>query len=131
VYPGKNLMPGDHLITGQHISPELKVRSGELRRTMTPTEQKLWQRLRANRKGFHFRRQQIIAGYIVDFYCHAVRLVVEVDGGIHLEQEAYDQERDASLSALGLKVLRFSNTEVERQMDTVLTVILNSCQEVR
>ena len=123
-------MPGDHLITSQRISPELKARAEELRRTMTSAERMLWQRLRASRlEGFHFRRQQIIAGYIVDFYCHAVGLVVEVDGEIHLGQEAYDQERDEFLVALGLKVLRFSNSEVERHMDKVLTVILNTCQE--
>ena len=106
-------MPYKSLITQQKISPELKARAEEIRRQMTPAEQKLWQRLRANRLGgFHFRRQQIIAPYIVDFYCHAVGLVVEVDGGVHLEQEAYDRDRDENLKGLGLKVLRFSNREV-------------------
>jgi len=125
-------MSNKNLVTGQHISPELKARAKTLRREMTPAECKLWHRLRANRlEGFHFRRQQIIDGYIVDFYCHAVSLVVEVDGSIHLEQEAYDQERDAHLRARGLTVLRFFNSDVEREMDTVLEVILQACQAGR
>lgn len=64
-----------------------------IRKMMTPADSKLWQRLRANRlEGLHFRRQQIIDSYFVDFYCHAVSLVVGVDGGIHMEQEVYDGE---------------------------------------
>lgn len=125
-------MPNKRLITGQHISPQMRVRAKQLRREMTPAERKLWQRLRANRlEGFHFRRQQIIDGYIVDFYCHAVGLVIEIDGGIHLEQEAYDRERDAHLTRRGLNVLRFFNTEVEREMDSVLAMILHACQTGR
>jgi len=121
-----------HLITGQHISLGLKARAKALRREMTPAESKLWHYLRANRlEGYHFRRQQIIDGYIVDFYCHAADLVVEVDGSIHLEQEAYDKERDAHLRARGLTVLRFYNSDVVREMDTVLEVILHACQAGR
>jgi very-short-patch-repair endonuclease len=122
-------MSNKNLITGQHISPEMKARAKMLRREMTPAESRLWHRLHANRlDGYHFRRQQIIDGYIVDFYCHAVGLVVEVDGSIHLEQEAYDQERDAHLRALGLTVLRFYNSDVEREIDAVLEAILHACQ---
>jgi very-short-patch-repair endonuclease len=96
---------------------------------MTPAECKLWNQLRTSRlEGFHFRRQQIIDGYIVDFYCHAANLVVEVDGRIHLEQKAHDHERDAHLRARGLTVLRFFNSDVERDIDTVLEVILQACQ---
>jgi very-short-patch-repair endonuclease len=56
---------------------------------MTPAERILWQELRGNKLGAHFRRQQIIAGFIVDFYCHKVALVIEVDGDVHdLQKEA-------------------------------------------
>lgn len=96
---------------------------------MTPTECKLWNQLQTSRlEGYHFRHQQIIDGYIVDFYCHAADLVVEVDGRIHLKQEAYDQERHAHLRARGLTVLRFNNSDVERELATVLEVILQACQ---
>jgi very-short-patch-repair endonuclease len=122
-------MPDKSLITQQNISPLLKARAKEMRKQMTPAEHKLWQSLRANRlEGFHFRRQQIIAPYIVDFYCHAVGLVVEVDGEVHLEQEAYDKDRDAYLQASGLKVLRFNNREVWNQLDLVLGEILRECR---
>lgn len=122
-------MPIKHLITGQHISPKLKARAKELRRQMTPAEQKLWQRLRANRlEGFHFRRQQIIAPYIVDFCCHTVGLVVEVDGVVHLEQENYDRDRNAYLIGLGLRVMRFTNREVWCEMDRVVEAILYACR---
>lgn len=125
-------MSHKHIITGQRISPELKARAQELRRNMTPAEAKLWERLRANRlEGYHFRRQQIIDGYIVDFYCHAVGLVVEVDGAVHFDQQDYDRRRDDHLRALGLTVLRFFNTEVNKEMDTVLSVIWETCQKER
>jgi len=115
-------------ITGQNISPELQERAKALRQEMTPWESKLWAHLRANRLGgFHFRRQQIIDGYIVDFYCHVARLVIEVDGSGHLDQQAYDQARDAHLTALGLRVLRFLNSNVDQDIDTVLEDILSAC----
>ena len=74
-------MPRSNIIIGQRIDPAKAQRARELRRRMTTEEKALWQRLRANRlDGFHFRRQQVIDGFIVDFYCHAASLVVETDG---------------------------------------------------
>ncbi|MCC5624731.1 endonuclease domain-containing protein [Nostoc sp. CHAB 5715] len=85
-------------------------RAKELRQQMTPEEKILWQHLRANRlNGLHFRRQQIINGFIADFYCHATALVIEVDGKIHEQQAEYDAERDKVLSARGLRLLRIKN----------------------
>ena len=125
-------MDSKNIITGQQISTVLKDRAKQLRREMTRAEQLLWQRLKANRLGgFHFRRQQIIDGYIADFYCHAAGLVVEVDGGIHLEQETYDRVRDRRMTELGLKVLRFSNSAVQNEMENVLEQILLACQSER
>lgn len=118
-----------HIITGQKISPELVARAKELRQSMTPTESKLWQCLRGNRLGgYHFRRQQIIEGYIVDFYCHAVGLVVEVDGDIHDQQKDYDQERDEQMRGLDLKILRFSNADVNGDLNNILHIILEECK---
>ncbi|HEY7021833.1 MAG TPA: DUF559 domain-containing protein [Ktedonobacterales bacterium] len=77
--------------------------------------------MRANRlHGYHFRRQQVMAGFIVDFYRHAARLAVEVDGAAHNGQEAYDAERDQALAGYGVRVLRVSNSDVERHLPTVL-----------
>jgi very-short-patch-repair endonuclease len=96
---------------------------------MTPAESKLWYHLRRNNLAdFHFRRQQIIGSYIVDFYCHSANLIVEVDGSGHLDQEKYDQKRDEFLTGFGLRVLRFYNSDVLENIDTVLEVILGYCQ---
>jgi very-short-patch-repair endonuclease len=62
----------------------------------------------------------VIAGFIVDFYCHAAALVVELDGPIHAEQAGHDAERDAILHSLGLRVLRVPNDEIVRNLADVL-----------
>jgi very-short-patch-repair endonuclease len=123
-------MPNKSIITGQQVSSDLIALAQELRRNMTPAESILWQSLRANRLGgFHFRRQQIIGTYIVDFYCHSTRLVIEVDGGIHITQQAEDYYRDTFFQDLGLTVFRFKNEEVEQQIDRVLSAIHELCLE--
>ena len=128
---GNNILIKKSPITGQNISPELQERAKALRRKMTPWESKLWAHLRANRLvGFHFRRQQISDGVIVDFYYHAAKLIIEVDGSGHLDQQEYNQARDAHLTALGLKVLRFFNSDVDRDSDCVLEAILCACMNV-
>ena len=125
-------MPDKRIVVGQPVSRTMVERSIELRHTMTPAEQKLWQRLRAGRlEGFHFRRQQIIGRYIVDFFCSQADLVIEVDGGIHLDQVEYDQERDHQLEERGLNILRFTNTEIDQQLDKVLSTILEACHARR
>ena len=118
-----------HPIRGQRISLDKLDRSRQLRRDMTPAEHVLWQELRTFRpRGFVFRRQQIIAGFIVDFYCDAARLVVEVDGGIHSEQADYDAERDRVIAAHDLRVLRFTNAQIETALPVVVTRVLAACQ---
>ena len=64
--------------------------------------------------GLHLRRQQVIDGFVVDFYCHRRALVVEVDGGVHERQTSYDGERDRLLAERGLRLLRVPNEEVRR-----------------
>ena len=96
---------------------------------MTYEEDILWQHLRRNQlAGYHFRRQQVICGYIVDFFCAAADLVVEVDGEIHQQQVEYDQERNQVLAGLGLRVLRFKNEDVRTNLDRVLEEIQTACQ---
>ena len=87
---------------------------------MTPAEKILWEELRANKLGVHFRRQQVIQGFIVDFYCHKAGLVIEVDGDIHDLQKEEDERREKVLSALGLRVVRFRNDEVVRDVSAVV-----------
>ena len=96
---------------------------------MTADERILWGRLRANRLfGLHFRRQQVIDGFIVDFYCHEAGLVVEVDGAQHDDQREYDAERDRVLTQRGLHVLRISNGAVRANVADVLTRIVGTAR---
>jgi len=85
----------------------------------------LWQELRANRLGPHFRRQQIIAGFIVDFYCQAAGLVIEVHGGVHRghQQTAGDARRDGVLKEMGLRIVRFRNEDVRTNLPQVVEQI--------
>jgi len=96
-----------------------------LRKHMTPAERALWQRLRRNQlDGWHFRRQHPVGSFIVDFFCAKAKLVVEVDGGIHQQQRAYDAERTRLLEGVkGYRVIRFSNDEVLNDIESVLARI--------
>jgi very-short-patch-repair endonuclease len=121
-------MPLKQIVTEQKVNPAKIARAQEFRHAMTPAEARLWSHLRANRLGgYHFRRQQIIEPYIVDFYCHRAALVVEVDGIIHQEQKEHDNERDQKLQELGLQVLRFTNEAIIQNLDGVLNKILQAC----
>lgn len=100
----------------------------EMRKDPTEAEQLLWKQLRGRKLGnLKFRRQQPLQGYILDFYCEAKRLGVEVDGEIHLsiEQKKYDQQRTENLAKYGIKIIRFRNDQVISNMKEVL----NSIQE--
>ena len=122
-------MPNRFIVSGQRVTREKVERAKELRRQMTPEEKMVWQRLRGNQLlGLHFRRQQVIDGFIADFYCHATGLVVEVDGGIHDQQPEADAERDQVFSARGLRVMRIRNEEIQRNLMGVLRQITEACQ---
>lgn len=84
------------------------------RKTPTPAEAKMWSEILRRRQlvGFKFLRQKPIDGYIVDFYCAALGLVIEIDGDSHAEQIEYDAERTRILNAYGLQIVRYTNAEV-------------------
>jgi len=113
-------MPIKNIVTNQKVTKEKLQRAKELRRDMTPAEKILWEELRANKLGDHFRRQQVIQGFIVDFYCHKAGLVIEVDGDIHDLQKEEDERREKVLSALGLRVVRFRNDDVVKSLSAVV-----------
>ena len=95
-----------------------------LRANMADAEQRLWYRLRAHRfRGFKFKRQVPVGPYIVDFACLADRLIIEVDGGQHVDSRS-DPRRDQWLKDQGFRVLRFWNNEVLNNLDGVLEVII-------
>jgi len=104
-------------------NPKLKDRSRALRKKMTEAEVKLWTCIRKKQVAdLQFHRQRPIGNYIVDFYCPDAKLVIEVDGGQHYQNEGreYDKERDAFLKGLELKVLRFSNLDVLKNIAGVM-----------
>ena len=99
-----------------------------MRKNPTPAEAMLWECLRDRRlAGAKFRRQHPIGRYIVDFYCHQRRLIVELDGGVHKQRTEYDEYRQAELEAQGYTVLRFSNEQVMTALEEVLTEIAKYC----
>ena len=123
-------MPVRKIVKRQKVGPAKIQRAKDLRHRMTEEERLLWEHLRAHRLGdLHFRRQQIIDGFIVDLYCHAAGLVVEVDGKVHEQQREYDAERDRILAARDLLILRIRNEEVRQDLQVVLTHILTEAQQ--
>ncbi|KUG08593.1 endonuclease domain-containing protein [Solirubrum puertoriconensis] len=115
-------MATEHL----HNLPHRKQHRRDLRNNATPAEATLWRCLRNSQlRGRKFRRQHSIGPYIVDFYCPAEQLVVELDGAGHftVSGEAHDVARTAYLQGLGLRVLRFENATVMHQVENVLAAI--------
>jgi len=123
-------MPVKNVVRGQSVSYEMHERAKKLRREMTPAETILWKELRTNKlNDLHFRRQQIIDGYIVDFYCHQHSLIVEVDGEIHDLQKESDADRQDYLIARGFRMIRFTNEEIGKDLKSVLKKIVEACKE--
>ncbi len=100
-------------------------RAKELRNKMTPAEEILWKKIHINEWNIKFRRQHPIANYIADFYCHQLKLVIELDGGIHEREEIkqYDKARENDLKELGLTILRFKNEEIINNLTLTLAAI--------
>ena len=109
----------------------MKSLARKLRQQATDAERMLWKYLRARRMaGYKFQRQVVIEPYIVDFVCLEARLIVEADGGQHLEQAEGDLKRSAFLESLGYKVIRFWNHEILGDIHNVLERIHDSLIEV-
>ncbi|WP_166167554.1 DUF559 domain-containing protein [Acinetobacter sp. SA01] len=108
----------------------LKQASRDLRNNMTEAEKLLWSKLRGKQiLGLQFYRQKPIFNYIVDFYCPAANLVIECDGSQHFTEEGLeaDRIRDEALAELGLKVLRFDNGQIVKQLDNVVEQVYRAC----
>lgn len=101
----------------------------KLRHDATTAETILWARLRDRKlAGLKFRRQHIYQGFVLDFYNAEHYLAIELDGSVHIRQADYDQQRTETLNGWGIKVLRFTNGEVERDLEGVLRKIVEACQ---
>ncbi len=110
------------IIVGQPVAKIKQDLAKQFRRDMTRAERTLWGRIRDNRlEGVHFRRQQVIDGFIADFYCHSAALVIEVDGATHELQ--HDLERSAVFEGRGIRTLRFTNAEVYADIERVVKTI--------
>jgi very-short-patch-repair endonuclease len=105
-------------------------RARQLRKNMTDAERRLWQYLRLRQlDGHKFRRQVRIGPYIADFACLKAMLVVEVDGGQHVEARGYDSRRDDVMRGQGYRILRFRNNEVLNNMDGVWQTIVKEIDQ--
>ncbi len=117
-----------------NIPPEFKRRMHEvarnLRQRQTPSETVIWQSIR-NKKldGRKFRRQVPIGAFVVDFYCAAERLVVEVDGPVHDNQQEADRLRQELLEQLGIRFVRLKNDEIEHDLPSALETIRRAFQD--
>jgi very-short-patch-repair endonuclease len=109
---------------------ESVLRARSLRRNLTLPEGLLWQVLRRRPAGFKFRRQHPIGRCVVDFYCAATRLVIEVDGEAHSmgDRPESDARRDAWLRGQGLRLLRFGAVDVMTDVESVVTAITLACR---
>jgi very-short-patch-repair endonuclease len=120
----KNSLQSENMWKG--ASPKIFSNAKKLRDNATEAEEKLWLAVKNNQiEGFKFRRQHPLSFYIADFYCHALKLVIEIDGGYHLteEQQLLDEERTKNIEFQGLKVIRFTNEEVLAQLPNVIDTI--------
>jgi len=120
----KNPFQPDDMWKG--ASPKIFSNAQYLRERATIAEEILWLELKNNQlEGYKFRRQHPLNIYIADFYCHKLKLVIEIDGGYHQteEQQKSDAERTKAIEFQGLKVIRFSNEEVITKVSEVLNII--------
>jgi very-short-patch-repair endonuclease len=104
-----------------------------LRRDMTVTEKMIWDRVSNKQLGVRIRRQHPIWKFIADFYCHEVKLVIEIDGGIHLppDNKEYDISRDIILKEFQIEILRFTSDEVIKETSLVIETIKSTIEKLK
>lgn len=101
----------------------MTVRRKQLRNNSTSQERLLWKQLQGKKLGFKFIRQYSVDNYVVDFYCPSKRMAIELDGDIHTKTMKYDKYRTSYLEAFSIKVLRFKNSEIDSDIQSVLQKI--------
>lgn len=101
-----------------------KIFARTLRKSQTKAEKIIWELLR-KRKHMHFkfRRQHVVEGFVLDFYCHELKLGIEVDGGIHLRRKDYDNLRQEIVESKGITIIRISNKEIAENKRSILKKI--------
>ena len=111
-----------------YTRPQLNTFRKTLRNNMPQPERKLWFYIRRKQLSVKFRRQHSIERYIIDFFCCELKLAIELDGNSHFSEQAqaYDHQRTQDLNKLGIRVLRFTNNEVNHNVEEVLASIMDS-----
>ena len=120
----RNSLKSDDMWKG--ASPQIFSNAKKLRENLTEAEEKLWLAVKNIQiEGYKFRRQHPLTIYIADFYCHALKLVIEIDGGYHLEEEqrVLDKKRTNDIEFQGFKVMRFTNEEIMLKFPEVIDKI--------
>jgi len=120
----------DNVSMFYNAKPHIFEKAKALRKNMTNSELTLWEKLKGKQMlGLRFRPQHPIDIFIADFYCHPIKLVIEIDGGIHktTEQKEYDIGRTAELNYWGIEVIRFTNEEIENKVNQVIKGIEQTC----
>jgi len=104
----------------------------KLRNNLTPAEQTFWLRLKEQFPAYKFRRQHPISIYIADFYCHKLKLVIEIDGPIHNSNEAKldDEKRQKDLVNLSLTVIRFTNEQIKKEIEDVIEIVSSTIEKL-
>ena len=104
----------------------------ELRNKLTPAEQTFWLRLKEQFPEYKFRKQHPISIYIADFYCHKLKLVIEIDGSIHDSKEAKsdDEKRQKNLENLNLTVIRFTNEQIKNEVESVIEIVTSAIEKL-
>ncbi|BDI28630.1 hypothetical protein CCAX7_006810 [Capsulimonas corticalis] len=110
--------------------PVVLAAAQQMRREMTPMEQRLWNAISGKKlNGLRFRSQHPFGRFVIDFYCPSCKLAVEVDGSVHEGREEYDAERTLFLQSYGCRVIRFRNNEILNDLSGVLTKIIEASEE--
>jgi very-short-patch-repair endonuclease len=114
-------------------SPSIFEKAKMLRLNMTLHEKLLWEELRGNKvMGLRFKAQHPIDTFIADFYCHSIKLALEIDGESHNSEDQieYDKNRNVIMNNLGITVLRFKNTQIENDINRVINTIQKECNDL-
>ncbi len=111
-------------------NPKLKQLARDLRNNSTLSEVLLWRQIKGQKLGYEFHRQVPIDEFIVDFYCHELMLIVEIDGNSHNDKYDYDMSRQTKLQNLGAKFIRFFDVDVKKNLTGVLSTLRDKIDEV-
>ncbi|MBL4560218.1 MAG: DUF559 domain-containing protein [Labilibaculum sp.] len=125
---------GEQVSMFYNAKPHIFEKAKILRDNMTISELKLWGELKGKQiMGLRFRAQHPIDIFIADFYCHSLKLIIEVDGGIHnsKHQKEYDISREAELKYWEINIIRFTNDEIDRDINDVLNKISLVCNKIQ